>query len=158
MLKFFKNIYVIGAGGTGSYLLPVLMRYLSSRTDVNDELIIRIIDGDKYDEGNVSRQEFAHSRIGKNKAEVQKEIYERKFPNLKIMAIGEYLGENNIDVISNGSIVFCCVDNHFCRNLVSKHCQKLDDVLLISGGNEYVDGNVQSYLRAKGEDRNNPIE
>ena len=158
MFRFFKNIYVIGAGGTGSYLLPVLMRYLSSRTDVNDELIIRIIDGDKYDEGNVSRQEFAHSRIGKNKAEVQKEIYERKFPNLKIMAIGEYLGENNIDVISNGSIVFCCVDNHFCRNLVSKHCQKLDDVLLISGGNEYVDGNVQSYFRAKGEDRNNPIE
>ena len=62
MLSKFKNIFIVGVGGTGSFLMPVVMRYLASRTDVNKELLIKIIDGDKYDEGNISRQEFAHSR------------------------------------------------------------------------------------------------
>ena len=153
-----NNIFIIGVGGTGSYLLPVLMRYLASRTDINENIYIKIIDGDKYDEGNVSRQEFAHSRIGRNKAEVQAEIYGKKFPNLKISHFDEYIGDSNVEMIGENSIVFCCVDNHFCRNILSKHCQTLNNVLLISGGNEYTDGNIQSYYKVDGKEMNHPIE
>lgn len=158
MFDKFKDIFIIGVGGTGSYLLPVLMRYLASRTDVNENLYIKIVDGDKYDEGNVSRQEFAHSRIGRNKAEVQAEVYGKKFPNLKIQSVSEYLGASNIEMIGDGAVVFCCVDNHFCRNLLSKHCQTMNNVILISGGNEKTDGNVQSYFKINGEEMNHPIE
>ena len=158
MLRKFKNIFVVGVGGTGSFLMPVVMRYLASRTDVNKELLVKIIDGDKYDEGNFARQEFAHSRVGRNKAEVQEEIYQRKFPALTISSVPEYLGSSNIEMIVDGSIIFCCVDNHFCRNLLSKHCQTLNNVILISRGNEHVDGNVQSYFKIDGKEMNHPIE
>lgn len=158
MLSKFKNIFIVGVGGTGSFLMPVVMRYLASRTDVNKELLIKIIDGDKYDEGNISRQEFAHSRIGRNKAEVQEEIYQRKFPDLTISSVPEYLGDSNIEMIGDNSIIFCCVDNHFCRNLLSKHCQTLNNVILLSGGNEYTDGNLQSYFKIDGKEMNHPIE
>ena len=158
MIEKLKNIFVVGVGGTGSYLLPVLMRYLASRTDVNSDIVVKIIDGDKYDEGNVKRQEFAHSRIGRNKAEVQEEIYSRKFPNLKITSCSEYIGYSNVEMIGENSIVFCCVDNHFCRNILSKHCQTLNNVLFIGGGNEYTDGNIQTYFRVDGKEMNRPIE
>lgn len=152
----FRKVVVVGVGGTGSYLLPQLARYLNSR---KEDIEITICDGDKYDEGNMNRQEFAHSRLNKNKAEVQSEIYTRKFKDIVVFCVPEYLGANNIkDVIVNNSIVFCCVDNHFCRNLISKHCQTLDNVLLISGGNEEFDGNVQSFARINGKNMNEPIE
>jgi len=153
----FRKFVVVGAGGTGSYLLPMLVRYLNS---VNDGSIdLTICDGDKYDEGNMNRQEFAHSRMGRNKADVQVEMYQRKFPELSITAVSEYLGVDNIEnVIQDRTVVFCCVDNHFCRNIISKHCQKLDNALLISGGNEEFDGNVQAFCRLNGVNMNNPIE
>lgn len=153
----FKKFVIVGAGGTGSFLLPIIMRFLNSRQDSEIEVVI--CDGDKYDEGNVNRQEFAHSKIGMNKAEVQSEMFRRKFPNLSIFCVPEYLGKENINsVITDGATVFCCVDNHFCRHLISEHCQKLKDVLLISGGNEEFDGNVQAYYRRENKNLNDPIE
>lgn len=158
MFDNFKKIIVVGVGGTGSFLLPPLIRYLNSRTDVNSSIDIVLIDGDKYDVNNISRQEFAHSLLGKNKAEVQAAMYCKKFSELSIYPVGDYLGKDNIDIISEGSIVFCCVDNHFCRHLISDRCKELNNVLLISGGNEEYDGNVQSYFKFEGKEYNSPIE
>jgi hypothetical protein len=44
------------------------------------------------------------------------------------------------------------VDNHATRSLVSRHAATLADLTLISGGNDYEDGNVQIYVRQKGQD------
>ena len=44
------------------------------------------------------------------------------------------------------------VDNHASRNLVSRHVATLSDLTLISGGNDYEDGNVQVYVRREGRD------
>lgn len=159
LLEKARSIIIIGVGGTGSFLLTVLLRYLNSRSDVNQNFEVIIVDGDKYEEKNVNRQEFAHSRIGRNKADVQAEVYGKKFPNLRIVSVPKYLGEENIkQIIGEHSVVFCCVDNHKCRYMVSLRCQELNDTLLISGGNEEFDGNIQSYCREAGEALNNPIE
>lgn len=157
-LETVKSIVIVGVGGTGSFLLTQLVRYINSLPFAG-KIEIVIVDGDKYEENNVDRQEFAHSRMGKNKADVQVEVYKQKFPKLKITSVPEYLGEGNIEnVIWENSVTFCCVDNHVCRFLVSKHCQNLNDALLISGGNEEYDGNVQSFRRLNGENVNKPIE
>lgn len=150
------SIVIVGVGGTGSYVLPPLLRYLNSQKTITN---ILIVDGDKYDEKNIDRQEFAHSRLGLNKADVQKEIYSLKFKDLNIYSIPFYLGSENIDaIIEEGSVVFSCVDNHSCRNLLSKRAQQLNNCVLISGGNEVEDGNVQIFCRQKGVNQNNPIE
>lgn len=159
LLANISSIVIVGVGGTGSFLLTQLMRFLNSRSDVNKGFEIIIVDGDKYEESNVGRQEFAHSRMGKNKADVQTEVYSKKFPELRITSIPNYIGEENVkDIVRTNSIVFCCVDNHVCRRLLSERCQQLDDVLFISGGNEEFDGNVQAYFRCLGEALNFPIE
>jgi hypothetical protein len=44
------------------------------------------------------------------------------------------------------------VDNHASRLLVSRHAATLRDLTLISGGNDYEDGNVQVYVRQNGAD------
>jgi hypothetical protein len=54
-------------------------------------------------------------------------------------------------------VVFLGVDNHKTRRLVSDHCQALEDITLISGGNDFTDGNVQVYLRSSGRDVTLPL-
>ena len=56
-------------------------------------------------------------------------------------------------MIQEGDIVFIGVDNHASRKLISEYVQKsVSDVTVISGGNEYTDGNVQIYIRKEGRD------
>jgi molybdopterin/thiamine biosynthesis adenylyltransferase len=50
----------------------------------------------------------------------------------------------------DGDTIFLCVDNHKTRCVVSKHCQTLDNVILISGGNDITVGNVQVYYKKEG--------
>lgn len=151
------KIFVIGCGGIGSQLLVSLTRYLAS----NEEKIpLVFVDGDKYDAGNESRQEFASQLIGTNKAEATRILYDAKYGNkLKLEAVQEYVGKDNVGMIGEKSIVLSCVDNHVCRNLLSKHCQTLKDVILISGGNsEKLDGNVQLFVRENGENKTATLE
>ena len=70
------KIVVIGAGGTGGYVIPHLYRlgYASHR-------YVRIIvcDGDVVEEKNLIRQNFVQQDIGRNKAQVQAERYSAAF-------------------------------------------------------------------------------
>lgn len=157
-----KNVVIIGCGGIGSHLLSPLIRFLATlEVEKRPETIV-MVDGDSYSESNVSRQEFVATRqMGDNKAEAQAQRYEALYPraNIEFGFCDEYVGENNVaDIIQNDDVVFMCVDNHVCRNLVSKHCQTLNDIILISGGNELTDGNVQFYAKAGGSQISEPIE
>ena len=55
-------------------------------------------------------------------------------------------------MIAAGDVVFLMVDNHASRHLVDEHAATLADLTLISGGNDYEDGNLQVYLRRDGRD------
>lgn len=142
-----QKIKIIGAGGIGCYLIEPLARYLSY-SDKRSE--ITVIDGDKYEERNRERQQFSECR---NKAEETVDRHKKDFPKIHFRAKSEYITEDNvITSIREGDTVFLCVDNHATRKLVSERCSELDDVTLISGGNDYTDGNVICYIRKDGED------
>ncbi len=146
-------ITVIGLGGIGSNLISPLCRYLDSLNE--PEIRIVVIDGDAYEAKNADRQEFLD--VG-NKAEVTAARMRRDFPGLAIEAKPEYVTDENIFfMINNGDTVFLGVDNHATRKLVSDRCQELEEVTLISGGNELTDGNVQIYLRKGGNELTPPI-
>ena len=64
-----------------------------------------------------------------------------------------FIDEDNISkIIKENSIVFACVDNHKTRRLISKFAETLNNIIVISGGNELTDGNVQIYIRKGGKD------
>ena len=143
------NIVVIGLGGVGSILIERLCRFLNFSRDIEGNILL--VDGDTYETKNYERQEFV--RLG-NKAEIKVGELEIKFNRLAFNAYPEYITSDNIsEIIHEGNIVFMCVDNHKTRMLVSNYCKEiLNNIILISGGNEFTDGNVQLYARQAGKD------
>lgn len=142
------RIVVIGLGGVGSILIERMCRFLNYSHDLNAKILL--VDGDTYEAKNYERQEFI--RIG-NKADIKATELQMKYPKLILDAFENYITPDNIsEVIKDNSIIFMCVDNHKTRMIVSNYCKGLKNVILISGGNEFTDGNVQLYVRLDEKD------
>lgn len=73
-----KTIIVIGCGGTGSWLLPKIVKILNDgyhKNMISHSMDIVLIDGDDVEEKNLLRQNFIPHDINRNKAEVMAERY-----------------------------------------------------------------------------------
>ena len=142
------NIKVIGVGGIGSHLLLPLVQYLNFPSNTKyklDELLL--IDGDKFEHKNNSRQFVP--KVSDYKAQSTSEYYKDKFPELEIYHSNTYITEENIrEFVRDGDIIFLCVDNNTTRKLVNDYLvENIENVILISGGNEYTDGNAQIFQK-----------
>jgi len=141
-----RKLVVIGLGGIGTSFCDNACRYLNFQK--NNNWTLHLVDGDNYEIKNQERQSFI--RLG-NKASVKSTELRMKFDNIIFYDTTEYITSSNIDsVIVEDDIVFLCVDNHATRKLVSEHIEKLNNVVLISGGNEKTDGNVQVTVKKGG--------
>jgi len=142
------NVRIIGLGGIGSILSEKVCRFTEYLKDVQTE--VTLVDGDSYEMKNAERQEFL--QLG-NKATVKERELSIKFGNIVINSVPCFVDGNTISsIIKEDDIVLLGVDNHKTRKLVSKYCSELQTVTLISGGNEYTDGNVQIYIRREGRE------
>ncbi len=64
------KIVVVGCGGNGGYLVPLIARFLStSPSNLFRAIQIVLIDGDTVSEKNILRQNFVQCEIGMNKAQ-----------------------------------------------------------------------------------------
>ena len=156
------RIKLIGLGGIGCIVLQFLALFLRS---VMRSARLVLIDGDQFEPKNLERMNF---QSGGNKAEVKatETLQMLGACDLSVVPVPEHVNKKNVErLIRPGDYVLLCVDNHITRRLVSEHCQKLSDVVLISGGNDGVDppreqgtyGNVQIALRRNGQDLTVPI-
>ncbi len=142
-----KNIKIIGIGGIGSLLTDNLCRFLNYSNDVSLSKVT-LVDGDDFEDKNKGRQTFVSYG---NKANSKMLEIISKFSNIEINRVNKFVTEENInEIVNEDDIVMLCVDNHKTRKLVSDHVSKMKNSILISGGNEYVDGNVQVYIRKDG--------
>jgi len=146
------EIKVIGIGGIGCALVPHLARYLQAS---GERARLTLVDGDAFELRNRDRQAFPE--LG-NKATVKASELARQFDGLSVRAIPEFVTPENVEtVVRAGDVVLLAVDNHATRRLVGDRCQALPEATLISGGNDYTDGNVQIYLRLAGHDVTLPL-
>jgi len=150
------DIKLIGVGGIGCALAPFLARYLQTERQVTgEEVRITLVDGDDFENKNATRQSF--ETLG-NKAKVKATELARSFPDLSFRAIPEFVTAENLPhVVKPSDVVFLAVDNHATRRVVSRRCEELSDVVLISGGNDFIDGNVQVHIRQGGRDITLPL-
>lgn len=147
------KIKIIGCGGIGSWLVDPLCTMLSFAPIKNIE--VSLIDGDTYEERNRERQNF--DDIGP-KAVVTSARLRKNYPRLTFWEHPTYLTENNsIQLLRENDIVVVCVDNHKTRKLISDRAEELDNVIVISGGNELTDGNVLIQIRQNGDDVTLPL-
>lgn len=150
-----RNILVIGCGGTGSYLIPNLIRLLA-HTFNKVPVCLTIADADKVEEKNLIRQNFVKGDIGRNKAEALAKRYSQAF-GMQIQCLPKYLETpedifaalskaslNGIPLGNEAPLVISCVDNIKSRaNMVSAiestYNQK---AYLLDCGNEEEGGQV----------------
>ena len=158
------EIKVIGVGGTGCALLPHLCRYVNYGSPSSGDgaggasgprARITLVDGDDFEARNAARQAFGAAG---NKARVKAAELGREFEALSLRAVPEYVHEGNAAaLIGEGDVVFLAVYNHRTRKVVSDRCRTLRSAVLISGGNDLTDGNVQVYVRREGRDVTLPL-
>jgi len=157
------EVVIIGLGGVGSELAHHLMRILAFGSPFIKIKLIKVwlVDGDKYVFRNTSRQRF--HKIG-NKATVQAELLSQEFPRILFSAIPFFVGERKSEieipvqsVVKERRIVFLAPDNGKTRKIVNDHCARLDDCVLISGGNDVVDGSAHLYVRREGRNLTPPL-
>jgi len=148
----FSHLIFVGAGGTGGYLFAPLLRFLS----YNDSSFRRVtlVDGDHFDEGNLTRQICGPADVGKGKASVLADSI-RPFADVRgvdIRTHEDFLNSDNINEIDEdlaSTLWVLAVDNHATRKLTLDHFeQRLADpmpCLWISPGNS--DGTDFAHTR-----------
>lgn len=153
--KRIRCVKVIGLGGIGTVVLPILCRMLTHHKS-KARFILTLVDGDKYEPKNAARQSFRNYGW---KAISKAQDLAPAFPQLSIRTVREYVTEKNIGkIISEGDTVFLCVDNHKTRKRVSDQCRTLKNIVLISGGNELMTGNSQVYIRKNNRNITQPLD
>lgn len=152
-----KRPYIlIGAGGTGSILFPLLFRYLATyHRNRDDDYTLTVIDGKTVSASKLGRQLFAGRFAGNPKASALIEQYDAD-PKV-VIAVPQYLGANNIGGIREDSVVLIAADNFPVRMRIQERAQQLKNVTIINGGNEMTDGSLQLYVRRNGDDITPPM-
>lgn len=150
MAKKPLKVKVIGTGGIGLCVLPTLSRFLNYSSDQFPSVEVSLIDGDVFEEKNKARQSFGE--LG-SKSSVTAAEYSKEFERLQFKDHPTYIDDHNVNqLIKEKDIVLLCVDNHKTRKLVSDRAAELNDVTIISGGNDWTDGNVLIHIRRDGKD------
>lgn len=160
------KILVIGAGGTGGYVIPQLYRIAYSS---NRPCRIIIADGDIVEEKNLIRQNFASFDIGENKARVLAQRYSETF-GIETEYIPNFIEDEdelyNLLNISDGypyyeprpiSILIGAVDNNRSRVMCNNVFNRLDDVIYIDSGNGDFTGQVVCGVKMSGRVLSKPI-
>ena len=164
MLKFKpgmipQTFVVVGCGGTGSRLIPLLAQLIKSCSWIMQPAI-HIIDDDVVEEKNLTRQNFISQDIGKPKAEVLANRYSRAYgipvlPIVKRVVPFNEVGSGSIhssifagDSLVQGNIravaVISCVDSMAARKAILNEFYPVwqHGGIFIDGGNEDVFGQV----------------
>ncbi len=147
-----ERVIVIGLGGIGGFLVEPLCRYLNYEPGIKDVILI---DGDSYEARNALRQ---NAVPGMNKADAWALRLSKSFPQLRMKSMAQFVAPDNVaSLVLDNSFVLMCVDNHATRLLAQERCERLRNVALISGGNDYHDGNVQVFVKRNGRAMSPPI-
>jgi hypothetical protein len=146
----FDKIFIIGAGGTGTHLIPPFARFLKFKKETRYSQIF-IIDGDKFEEENMKRQLMSLSDVGKNKATATvdrcKELGIFTQDDDTISSIEEYASPENLIPWFEDSqcpLVIAAVDNNASRRAIidalTKVCidDQQKDFFFITPGNSDV--------------------
>ncbi len=148
-----EQLNIIGLGGIGSWLFRAVVPIIYG--DKGRHWRLQLIDGDKYEPKNLSRQLFEGNALSQNKAEANEAWVRERFgsaDHVTVMAQASYVTPERLpEVIGERQTTLLCVDNHVTRKQVSDFTETLKDAILISGGNDSTDGNVQVMLRRKGK-------
>jgi len=135
-------IVILGAGGTGSYILDLV-----AKTPVCE---IRLIDGNEFLQHNAFRAPGAPSldelREVPKKVDYLKAIYSRM--HRRIVAYAVNIDAENLHLLDGVTFAFICIDGGSAKRLVVERLESLGVPFIDVGmGLELVDGSLGGILR-----------
>lgn len=135
------DIIVLGTGGTGTFFMKELSRFLYENTGSIGSMYC--IDGDRVEHKNIERQSFQEEDIGLSKAAVMASVLNETF-NLRWKAIDAYITKaEEIEKLFNRTpIIVGCVDNHAARLVLEKVFRNRKDIYYLDSANEFSSGEV----------------
>ncbi len=112
-----KTVLVAGCGGLGGYLSEMLLRL-----GVGE---IRAADGDRFEASNLNRQLLsAPGLLGRPKAEVAAERAAAVNPEVRFVAVPEFVTEENVGLLIDGcDAVLDALDNIASRKMLARACR-----------------------------------
>ncbi len=122
------KIAVIGAGGIGSYLVPLLAK-------TEPDACIEVWDADTLEKKNLDRQLFPARYLGTNKAEALAKLY-------RVNAVPVFL--RLPEDLKDCDFVFACPDNMAARKTVLAAADRFNIPAIICG-NEYESASSSYY-------------
>lgn len=167
--KEFKKlrIFIIGAGGTGSFAALNLARLAFELRRIGKIVEITIIDPDRVESGNIPRSNFCTAEVGRFKAQTLAERITLAW-GLEVGYANEKLNfEKHIKPsksrFNEMTILVGCVDNHLARRAISRSLQESNkynshsapEVWWIDGGNGKSSGQVLIGSATKSDSINN---
>ena len=160
------KILIIGAGGTGGYVIPHLYRIAFAS---NRKCRIIISDGDIVEDKNLIRQGFSFVDVGENKATVMAERYADVF-GIETEYISDFIEDENqlfdlLDIQHNCyssypkpiSILIGAVDNNRSRVMCNEVFKMMDDIIYIDAGNAESGGQVVCGMKSNGKVMSKPV-
>ena len=111
-----KTVLVAGCGGLGGYLIEMLLRL-----GVGE---IRAADGDRFEASNLNRQLLsAPGLLGREKAEIAAERAAAVNPDVRFVAVPEFVTEKNVGQLVRGcDAVLDALDNIASRRMLAQAC------------------------------------
>ena len=159
------KVIIIGAGGTGGYVIPHLYRisFAAERS-----MRILVCDGDVVEEKNLIRQNFVEQDVGRNKAQVLAERYSAAFgieceyiprfveseEKLFQLTVPDFFKSSYQGIPETQRVILLgCVDNNKSRKLCHAVFAKQKDLIYIDSGNGEHTGQVVCGVRQNGSAR-----
>lgn len=143
------NLVLIGCGGTGGNLIPMLTRLMYSFINskyYRKSIQLTLVDGDVVEEKNLFRQPFIKQDVGRNKAQIFAERYGGAF-GLEVAYMPQYI-HNRKEILNCMNkwdaldIIIGCVDNDETREIIYQAYKNLRTGIWIDSGNEKTSGQV----------------
>ena len=155
--KIRVSVLVVGAGGTGGYVIKEFARYMASVKDGPVEIRLGVCDGDIVERKNLDRQAFQEEDIGENKAVVLVSAIKECLGLKHVYAYPKYIdGQEDIAAIFQGlveegyvypkpveyRVIVGCVDNHRARQAMEEFYKSVRGICYIDSANEFKSGEV----------------
>jgi hypothetical protein len=117
-----QRIAIVGLGGTGSYILDLV-----AKTPVKE---IHLFDGDIFQLHNAFRAPGAPAaeKFDENGKLLKTDYYDSVYSNMHngIRPHGEFLSQENMNMMADIDFVFICVDKNSVRHFIAEHLLALD--------------------------------
>jgi hypothetical protein len=138
------NVFIIGVGGTGGFLAPPLTRLVAYHPSTENTKVV-FIDGDEYEDRNMTRQIVGPAQVGLNKARAMVDFC--AYQGLtNVECVEDFISMESFAPMINKSkcpLVVCAVDNDATRhdiiNTLISFCRTKDFLFITPGNSDGVE-------------------